>query len=455
MPEPISLDALIAIDHLLSEEEKMVRETVRRFVQQRYLPRAAELFEEEKFPAELIPELGELGLLGASLSGYGCAGMSPTMYGLALAELEYGDSGLRSFASVQGSLAMFPIWKYGSEEQKQRWLPGMARGELVGCFGLTEPDAGSDPGAMKTRARRDGKDWVLNGAKMWITSSPICQLAVVWAKTEGDDPRSIRGFVVERGMKGFETPLMKGKMSLRASPTGEIVLSDVRVPDANMLPEVVGLRGPLSCLTQARFGIARQPPRAAMEIAIEQPRLDPGFAAPLRDAQPVALHEGAERGAILVARISTRSQGGFGRNSVACAASRTCARMNGGGGRLPETGAAALRRCRFGGCGPVCNIVARLAAMFFDKPDRADHGIALHGLHHVIERKRRDTDGCQRLHLYAGGAAGLDRRADDDAPFIALRRKFNRCTGNGQRMTERDQVRRALGPHDARKPCNR
>ncbi len=256
MPEPLSLDALIAIDHLLSEEEKMVRSTVRRFVAERYLPRAAELFEEEKFPSDLIPELGELGLLGASLSGYGCAGMSPTMYGLALAELEYGDSGLRSFASVQGSLAMFPIWKFGSEEQKQRWLPGMAKGQLVGCFGLTEPDAGSDPGAMKTRARKDGKDWVLNGSKMWITSSPICNLAVVWAKTEGDDPRSIRGFVVERGMKGFETPLMKGKMSLRASPTGEIVLSDVRVPEANMLPEVVGLRGPLSCLTQARFGIA-------------------------------------------------------------------------------------------------------------------------------------------------------------------------------------------------------
>ena len=182
--------------------------------------------------------------------------MNSVAYGLAQQELEYGDSGLRSFVSVQGSLAMYPIWKYGSEEQKQRWLPGMASAELIGCFGLTEPDSGSDPGSMTTRARRDGDDYVLNGAKMWITNAPFAHLAVVWAKVDDGDASSIRGFVVERGMKGFETPTMHGKMSLRASATGEIVLSDVRVPKENVLPNVVGLRGPLSCLTQARFGIA-------------------------------------------------------------------------------------------------------------------------------------------------------------------------------------------------------
>ncbi len=256
MPEPLSLDALIAIDHLLTDEEKMVVGTVRRFVKERYLPRAGELFAKEQFANDLIPEMGAMGLLGASLTGYGCAGMSPAMYGLALAELEYGDSGLRSFASVQGSLAMFPIWKFGSEAQKQKFLPGMAKGDLIGCFGLTEPDAGSDPGAMTTRAKRDGKDWILNGTKMWITSSPVANLAVVWAKTGDGDAKSIRGFIVERGTKGFETPTIHGKMSLRASPTGEIVLTDVRVPEENMLPEVEGLKGPLSCLTQARFGIA-------------------------------------------------------------------------------------------------------------------------------------------------------------------------------------------------------
>ena len=290
MGEPISLDTLVAIDHLLTDEEKMVRESVRRFVKERYLPRAAELFAKEEFPADLIPAMGELGLLGASLSGYGCAGMTPTAYGLALEELEYGDSGLRSFASVQGSLAMYPIWKYGSEEQKQRFLPKMAAGQWVGCFGLTEPDAGSDPGAMKTRAKKDGKDWVLNGAKMWITSSPIAQLAVVWAKTEDGDAASIRGFIVERGMKGFETPLMHGKMSLRASPTGEIVLSDVRVPEENVLPGVVGLRGPLSCLTQARFGIsfgALGAARACFDCVLDYSRERTTFGEPIAQKQLV------------------------------------------------------------------------------------------------------------------------------------------------------------------------
>jgi glutaryl-CoA dehydrogenase len=254
--EPLSLDDLMAIDPLLTEEERMIRDSVRRFVKERYLPRAPELFAKEQFPTDLIPALAEMGLLGGHLTGYGCAGMGSVAYGLAQQELEYGDSGLRSFVSVQGSLAMYPIWKFGSEEQKQRWLPKMATAEIIGCFGLTEPDSGSDPGSMKTRARRDGDDFVLSGAKMWITSAPIAHLAVVWAKVDDGDASSIRGFVVERGMKGFETPTMHGKMSLRASPTGEIVLSDVRVPKENVLPGVVGLRGPLSCLTQARFGIA-------------------------------------------------------------------------------------------------------------------------------------------------------------------------------------------------------
>lgn len=254
--EPLSLDALMAIDPLLSDEERMIRDTVRRFVRERYLPRAAELFEEEKFPTDLIPQIAELGLLGGSLTGYGCAGMNSVAYGLALAELEYGDSGLRSFVSVQGSLAMFPIWKFGSEEQKNRFLPKMAAGELIGCFGLTEPDSGSDPGSMKTRARSDGDAYVLTGTKMWITSSPIADLAVVWAKVDDGEANAIRGFIVERGMKGLETPAIKGKMSLRSSITGEIVLNEVRVPKANMLPNVEGLKGPLSCLTQARFGIS-------------------------------------------------------------------------------------------------------------------------------------------------------------------------------------------------------
>ncbi|HEY4122068.1 MAG TPA: acyl-CoA dehydrogenase family protein, partial [Byssovorax sp.] len=208
------------------------------------------------FATDLVPDIAAMGLLGGTLTGYGCAGMSSVEYGLAIQELEYGDSGLRSFVSVQGSLAMWPIWKYGSEEQKQRYLPKMASAELIGCFGLTEPDSGSDPGSMKTRAKKDGGDYVLSGTKMWITSAPVCDLAVVWAKVDDGDASSIRGFVVERGMKGFETPTIHGKMSLRASPTGELVLNEVRVPAANLLPNVEGLKGPLGCLTQARFGIS-------------------------------------------------------------------------------------------------------------------------------------------------------------------------------------------------------
>jgi glutaryl-CoA dehydrogenase len=288
--EPLSLDQLMAIDPLFSEEERMIRDTVRRFVKERYLPRAAELFEEEKFPTDLIPEIAAMGLLGATLTGYGCAGMGSVAYGLALQELEYGDSGLRSFVSVQGSLAMWPIWKYGSEEQKQKYLPKMATAELIGCFGLTEPDSGSDPGSMTTRARRDGDAYVLTGTKMWITSSPIADLAVVWAKVDDGDAASIRGFIVERGMKGFETPAIKGKMSLRASPTGEIVLNEVRVPAANVLPKVEGLKGPLGCLTQARFGIswgALGAARCCYETAVSYARERVQFDKPIASKQLV------------------------------------------------------------------------------------------------------------------------------------------------------------------------
>ncbi len=287
-PEPLSLDQLISIDSLLTEEERMIRDTVRRFVRERYLPRAADLFAKEQFATDLIPELAAMGLLGGSLTGYGCAGMNTVAYGLAQQELEYGDSGLRSFVSVQGSLAMWPIWKYGSEEQKQRFLPGMAAAEIIGCFGLTEPDSGSDPGSMTTRARTDGDDFVLNGTKMWITSAPVAHLAVVWAKVDDGGAESIRGFIVERGMKGFETPTVHGKMSLRASPTGEIVLTDVRVPKANMLPGAMGLKGPLGCLTQARFGIswgALGAARACYDAALQYARTRVQFDKPIASKQ--------------------------------------------------------------------------------------------------------------------------------------------------------------------------
>lgn len=252
----LSLDALSALDAHLTDEEKLIRNSVRRLVRERYLPRAGELFAKEEFPMDLIPELAELGLLGASISGYGCAGMSAVEYGLIMQELEYGDGGLRSFVSVQGSLAMYSIYACGSEEQKQKYLPEMAQAKLIGCFGLTEPDSGSDPGSMKTRARKDGGEYVISGTKMWITNSPLAHVAVVWAKVDDGGPESIRGFLVERGTKGFETPTIHGKMSLRASVTGEIVLDECRVPEKNLLPGKQGLGAPLGCLTQARFGIA-------------------------------------------------------------------------------------------------------------------------------------------------------------------------------------------------------
>jgi glutaryl-CoA dehydrogenase len=250
------LTDLFRIDDLLSDEEKAIRDTVAGFIDRRYLPIIARHFEECTFPMELVPELGEMGIFGANLTGYGCAGLNNMSYGLILQELERGDSGLRSFASVQSSLCMYPIWAYGSEAQKERYLPGMAKGKLIGCFGLTEPDFGSNPSGLLTRARKDGDHWVINGTKTWITNGSIADVAVVWAKTDDGGAESIRGFLVDKGTAGFETREIKGKFSLRASFTSELSLQDVRVPDAQMLPNVKGLRGPLSCLNNARAGIA-------------------------------------------------------------------------------------------------------------------------------------------------------------------------------------------------------
>jgi glutaryl-CoA dehydrogenase len=243
---------LYNVRSMLSDEERLVQDSVGKFVDDKVIPIIGECFEEERFPRELIPEIAELGLLGSSIHGYGCAGLNAVSYGLICQEMERGDSGLRSFVSVQSSLCMYPIYAFGSEEQKQKWLPRMARGEVIGCFGLTEPHGGSDPANMKTIARRQGKDWVLNGAKMWITNGSIADLAIVWAKTD----EGIRGFLVEKGSKGFTTNVIKHKMSLRASVTSSLFFDNVVVPEANMLPNVSGLKGPLSCLTQARYGIS-------------------------------------------------------------------------------------------------------------------------------------------------------------------------------------------------------
>jgi glutaryl-CoA dehydrogenase len=236
----------------LSDEERMVQGAVARLVDEKIIPAIQEHFEEHTFPRELVPEIAALGLLGSSIEGYGCAGMNAVSYGLICQELERGDSGIRSFVSVQSSLVMYPIHAYGSEAQREKYLPGMAKGKLIGCFGLTEPHGGSDPVNMKTHAKRRGKDWVLNGAKMWITNAPISDVAVVWAKTE----EGIRGFLVEKGMRGFAAPEIERKFSLRASSTGALYFEDVVVPEENVLPgSTIGLKAPLSCLTQARYGI--------------------------------------------------------------------------------------------------------------------------------------------------------------------------------------------------------
>jgi len=241
------------IDSLLSAEEKLLRDTVRQYVDKEINPKVGDWWEDGSLPdKQLARDFGEIGLLGMHLEGYGCAGTSATAYGLACLELEAGDSGIRSFVSVQGSLAMFPIWKFGSEEQKETWLPRMASGEVIGCFGLTEPDSGSDPSSMRTNAKRDGSDWILNGTKMWITNGSIADIAVVWARTD----EGVRGFIVPTDTPGFSAPEIKKKASLRASVTSELILDNVRLPDDFLLPGVSSMRGPLSCLNEARFGIA-------------------------------------------------------------------------------------------------------------------------------------------------------------------------------------------------------
>lgn len=255
-PAPKSPLSLFGTDALLSEEERTIRDTVRRFVEEKIKPEVAGWYESASLPArDLAKQLGELGLLGMHLQGYGCAGTSATAYGLACMELEAGDSGLRSLVSVQGSLAMFAIARWGSEELKSAWLPRMAAGEAIGCFGLTEPDFGSDPAGMRTYARRDGGDWVLNGTKMWITNGSVADVALVWARADDGDGPAVRGFVVPADTSGFSAREISGKLSLRASVTSELVLDDVRLPHSAMLPGARGLSGPLSCLNEARFGI--------------------------------------------------------------------------------------------------------------------------------------------------------------------------------------------------------
>ncbi|MBX5441765.1 MAG: acyl-CoA dehydrogenase family protein [Solirubrobacteraceae bacterium] len=272
------------IDHLLSDEERDIRDTVRAFVRDRVVPHVGEWFEAGTLPVELARELGALGLLGMHLEGYGCAGASATAYGLACMELEAGDSGVRSLVSVQGSLAMYAIWRWGSEEQKRHWLPRMAAGEVIGCFGLTEPDAGSDPASMRTRARRDGSDWILHGQKMWITNGSVADVAIVWARTD----EGFRGFIVPKGAKGFTTQDIHGKLSLRASITSELLLDDVRLPADAMLPEATSLRGPLSCLNEARYGIvwgAAGAARACFEAALAYAKDRVAFGRPIAATQ--------------------------------------------------------------------------------------------------------------------------------------------------------------------------
>ncbi|CDR13320.1 acyl-CoA dehydrogenase family protein [Streptomyces iranensis] len=258
----------LSVDHVLSDEERDIRDTVRAFVRDRVLPGIGDWFDQGRLPRELVGELGRLGVLGMHLEGYGCAGTSATAYGLACLELEAGDSGLRSLVSVQGSLAMFAIHRWGSEEQKHQWLPRMAAGEAIGCFGLTEPDSGSDPGSMRTYARRDGDDWILSGRKMWITNGSTADVAVVWARTE----EGVRGFLVPKGTKGFSAHDIHKKLSLRASTTSELVLDEVRLPSSATLPGATSLRGPLSCLNEARFGIvwgAAGAARACLAAAVD------------------------------------------------------------------------------------------------------------------------------------------------------------------------------------------
>lgn len=350
---------LLTIDHLLAEDERMIWDSARDFCQRRVAPIIEEHYERGTFPRELIPEFAQMGFLGAPFTGYGCAGMSPVAYGLTMVELERQDSGIRSFCSVQTALAMWPIHAYGTEEQRDRWLPRMARGESIGCFGLTEPNAGSDPGSMRTHAKQDGAggDFVLNGQKFWITNSPIADLCIVWAKTleHGSDTPVIRGFVVERGMKGLATPETKGKLSMRASLTGEIVLDDVRVPKDNMLPGVSGLKGPLGCLTQARYGIGWGVLGAAMDVyerarrySMERVQFDKPIAAfQLTQQKLVELHNEIGKGLLLAHHFGRLKQDGkltplqvsyLKRDNVRMAleAARTARSILGGNGIMGE-----------------------------------------------------------------------------------------------------------------------
>jgi glutaryl-CoA dehydrogenase len=284
MPSPAPSTDLLNIDDQLSAEERLIRDTVQAFTADRVLPNITDWFEAGTLPREVITELGKLGMLGMHLTGYGCAGLGPVAYGVACRELEACDSGLRSAASVQGSLAMYPIWRYGSEEQKTEWLPRMAAGEALGCFGLTEPDHGSDPGSMRTFARQDGPDWVLSGTKMWITNGSIADIAVIWANTA----EGIRGFLVPRGTRGFTTRDIHKKLSLRASITSELYLDEVRLPADAVFPGVSGLKGPLSCLTEARYGIAwgvTGAARTCLESAVEYARTREQFGKPIGSFQ--------------------------------------------------------------------------------------------------------------------------------------------------------------------------
>jgi glutaryl-CoA dehydrogenase len=350
---------LLTIDHLLTEEERLVWAAAREFCETHVGPVVTEHYERGTFPRDLVPRFAEMGFLGAPLTGYGCAGMNAVAYGLTMLELERQDSGIRSFCSVQSALCMWPIWAYGTEEQKQRWLPAMARGEAIGAFGLTEPNSGSDPGSMRTHARQvgPGGDYVLNGQKMWITNSPIADVLVVWAKTldDGRDTPVVRGWLVERGSKGLSTPETHGKLSLRASITGEIVLDDVRVPAANVLPGVEGLKGPLSCLTQARYGIGWGAVGAAMAVYERARRytLDrtqfgrPLAAFQLTQQKLVELHNEIGKGLLLALHFGRLKQEGkltaqqvsyLKRDNVRMAleAARTARSMLGGNGIMGE-----------------------------------------------------------------------------------------------------------------------